>query len=1090
MIKRFIKKRIFRASFRIIILSIVLSILSNYIVATPPNITDVWQFPPLWIPTNNNITIYADVIDIDGNLNTVFLDVIKPNGINDTDIEMRLMGGDWKVQYNGTRRGEYRYRIHAVDMAGEENYSDYYYFYVLYLPDQSDLINVTVNVAVSCCGAITFFYVPEKIIQNQTVVFLLFFQNCGNTRLDEKINNITIYNETGSYVTSWSGPGNPVGGLDPMEESVFWTIWSTVGKPIGNYSAVGFVEYFGLISNETNVTENFFTLNETHNCTNLTADNRSNCTSIETTGCYKSPSMTNYTVVITNETSTANVSGMNEGSIAYKGGPIVINGTSYNAYVFNMTSCNEYCYACLSVDDSMDSGECSYEGYKLSIEDYFVYDVESDGSEVEFRPAEKRCDYRLTKWECVLISSNGTAICNKTIYCYGTVMEIRRFEIVEQIGERVANITIPSPESGPYPLIIREMPPQINQNPGCNPADPWNTCTYTTIRFILFNVGIANVSNLILNERGMTKNCSIGNCNSVAVRCRNTSEYTCNVLSDLSVSHVIFNLTNPLPPRKYVILEYELVPNADTSAYTNVINASYYFFNATAHFQDLSRPDRVNFTYTVYENHPIYNPLASKIMNLMNVNAFNYNISIANKNSTTGKGRDFYINTNTTFNLTIISITGRNDSNTAWTLDIPVPEHWTITDCWIPSPQYSCSFTPNSLQYSSSITPKTMKDITFKFNARVDFENFYLLPTNKTLENGLYEEYIPGLFLFAHELKEKNITQNVTVTSTVTTTVTTTVTSTITTTVTTTVTSTVTTILPEALELAIDIKPINRTVNGTQGIFNPVVFNVTNIGNVPAENITLIPIVPEGWEYKTALVSFLNVSETVNRTIFVKPPYGVTGQYVIPVKAVIGNFTADMDYFYMNVIKAVNLSVLEIIEAPKTVPLLPNKNVTISILIKNIGKLPLTDIKGRLENAELCIEEFNFETVPYMEPNETRRAYFNILTTNHPTKCDSTLILWSKENAYAFTDMTITITPPPPLIPAIMKVNLLLLLLIFLTILYVAKKSEEKRIRRGRRMRMTGRQKILKIILYLILSIIIFFLIYIGFSHVGFPRFF
>jgi len=1069
--------------------------------ATPPTINNVWQHPPTWIPLNRNITIYSSVIDVDGNLNSVFLDVIRrPDGSNDISNPMSFTGGNWEVSYNGTQRGEYNYRIHAVDTLNEHNYSSNYTFYTLYLDDQSRTINVSVHVLASCCGAITYFYVPEKIIQNQTVVFLLFFQNCGNTRLDEKINNITVYTRNGTYVATWTGPGSPAGGLDPMEESVFWTLWSTAGQSIGNYSAVGQVEYFGMLYNETNITENLTQLSISYNCTGLTADNRSNCTDKVILECSDIPSPTNSTVIATNQTSLiANVTGMNPGTTVYMGGPVVLNGTSYDIYTFNMSSCDEYCYACISNDSSMDGGECAYEDYMVYVEDYFISDVGADGSEVTLRPAEERCNYKLTVWECKQVSSDGTAVCNKTVYCYGTVTVIKDFEIVAQIGEAVVNLTTPSPESGPFPLIIREMPPQINQQPGCNPSDPWNTCTYTTVRFILFNVGlIANASNIVLDEQGSLGNCTIGNCNSVAVRCTNTSEYTCTVLPD-PVSSVVFNLTNPLAPRDYVILEYELVPAYNTSAYTNAVNNNYYFFNSTVYFKDLSRPDRANLTYVVYENHPLYNPLPSKLMNLMDVDAFNYNITVSMENNTyTGKGRDFYTNTNTTFNLTVTSLTGQGQTNNAWNMDVPIPNHWTITDCWVPSPSYSCSFTPASLQYSGTTTHATNTDILFRFNASVDYEHFYLLPTNKSLGAGLYEEYIPGLFLLTNEAIEQNVTQNITqnITVNVTTTVTTTVTSTVTTTVTTTVTQTVTTTVtsitvsstlePDELRLAIDIKPVNRTVNGTQGVFNPVVFNVSNIGNVPAENITLIPIVPEGWEYKGALVSFLNVSETVNRTIFVKPPYGVTGQYVIPVQAIIGNFTIDMDYFYINIQRAVNITVLEIIEAPRRIELLPNENLTGSILIKNVGKIPLHDIKGRIENAELCLDGFNLEGIPNILPNETRRAYFNILATGQAGRiCNSTLIIWSKENAYAFTDTTLYTMSPPPLIPAITKLNLLMVLLIFLAILYVARKSEQKKERKRRRRKKKTGDRIIRLILYLIASVVIFSLIYLAFSYFG-----
>ncbi len=284
--------------------------------------------------------------------------------------------------------------------------------------------------------------------------------------------------------------------------------------------------------------------------------------------------------------------------------------------------------------------------------------------------------------------------------------------------------------------------------------------------------------------------------------------------------------------------------------------------------------------------------------------------------------------------------------------------------------------------------------------------------------------------------------------------------------------------------MAVDIKPIEREINGTQGVFIASIFNITNIGNVPADNITLIPIVPEGWEYKTALVSYLNVSETTNRTIFVKPPYTAMGKFAIPVKAVRGNLTLDIDYFWLNVIKAVNVSVLEIVEVPKVIQMGPNSNVTVPILLRNIGKVRLHDIMGRLENGELCIDHYHFTSITLLDPDEVKASYLTIRSKGKPTRCPATIIFGSREEAYAFSDVEIIVTPPPPLIPAIPKINLLLVLLIFAAILFAARKGKEReRIRKMRR-----EQRIFRILMYLIISIVISIIIYIAFSLFGFPE--
>ena len=122
--------------------------------------------------------------------------------------------------------------------------------------------------------------------------------------------------------------------------------------------------------------------------------------------------------------------------------------------------------------------------------------------------------------------------------------------------------------------------------------------------------------------------------------------------------------------------------------------------------------------------------------------------------------------------------------------------------------------------------------------------------------------------------------------------------------------------------------------------------------------------------------------------------------------------------------------------------------------------------------------------------NETRRVYFNVLSSDRSGgRCNATLIIWSRENAYAFTDTMIIVKPAPPLIPALTKVNLLMLLLIFMAILYVARKSEQKEQTKRRRRKRTTEEKVVRIILYLIASIVIFFIIYHAFNYFGgFPQ--
>ncbi|MGC9310094.1 MAG: hypothetical protein ACP5E4_00025 [Candidatus Aenigmatarchaeota archaeon] len=250
---------------------------------------------------------------------------------------------------------------------------------------------------------------------------------------------------------------------------------------------------------------------------------------------------------------------------------------------------------------------------------------------------------------------------------------------------------------------------------------------------------------------------------------------------------------------------------------------------------------------------------------------------------------------------------------------------------------------------------------------------------------------------------------------------------------------------PEEAEIAIDIKPINRTVTGEQGTWIPSVFNVTNIGNMNVSNISLVPVVPEGWEVQDALIDFLDVNMSVNRTIFIKPPFTAFGQYVIPVKAIVDNVTLDMDYFWVNVLEGANRTRLEIIEIPRELKLDVSSEGSFPILVKNTGRLPLHNIKLRLENSEQCLEGFNFTEIDALNESEIRSMLVGVRTKKIPATCNTTVIIWSDEGAYAFSHITI-FTIPKIMSPPVPWAVLLAFICIFLEMLLLhhKKKKEER----------------------------------------------
>ncbi len=272
-------------------------------------------------------------------------------------------------------------------------------------------------------------------------------------------------------------------------------------------------------------------------------------------------------------------------------------------------------------------------------------------------------------------------------------------------------------------------------------------------------------------------------------------------------------------------------------------------------------------------------------------------------------------------------------------------------------------------------------------------------------------------------------------------------------------------------QLAINIEPIDRDVRGEQGQWIPAVFNVTNIGGYNITDIELIPMVMEGWEVKTATVDFIDVAETLNRTLFVKPPFDAPlSRYVIPVKAVRGNLTLDMDYYWLSVLEAGNRTRLEILEVPGTIGIVMNSRIDAPVLVKNTGKIALHGITATLENAEQCIVGFNYTAIPVIDVNETVSMTLSLKSGEGLKKCDSTLIVGSEEKSYAFADIEIAVTAGPGFLPEMpLAAYIPLILAIIIAILIKIKKGRE-----AQEMEPGAVRTIINILLLLLLLLILY----------------
>jgi len=240
---------------------------------------------------------------------------------------------------------------------------------------------------------------------------------------------------------------------------------------------------------------------------------------------------------------------------------------------------------------------------------------------------------------------------------------------------------------------------------------------------------------------------------------------------------------------------------------------------------------------------------------------------------------------------------------------------------------------------------------------------------------------------------------------------------------------------PEPGPIKISIYPVKPEVSGMQEQLTPVEFIVENLGGSTVRNITLVPIVGENWIAQEAYVDSISPGEKLNRTLFIQPSYLVEPSvYAIPVQAVDSNGNIlDTNYFWFEVLPGKFLAKIKIIESPAEITLDSDSLEDIPLLVKNIGKKPLTGVKAKLENIEDCIVNVTSPEIE-LDIDEESSLDLKVKTKTGPRTCNAMLIVESNEDAYAFAKIKINIAPPSALLP--MGLPLIpLLAVIFLTLL-------------------------------------------------------
>ncbi len=568
---------------------------------------------------------------------------------------------------------------------------------------------------------------------------------------------------------------------------------------------------------------------------------------------------------------------------------------------------------------------------------------------------------------------------------------------------------------GPMDLIVvREMPPKVSQPQECE--NNRAACNTINIRLFLYNRGTQNITNVSFTDTIQINFTSYPSDPSEAeplnISCPSTYAYNCSVETkpfqpyDPTVAIIKVNVTRPISPRNYVMVSYNLTP----SPYPEVYNASYgtkYTFIVQGTFTDSSGN-----THLFLERMPYYNPPESYTLRLVNEPSFDYNLFVNDKPPTDlTQWRSFYALNTTTIRVVAKSISGDLDIKGNYSINITLPPIWKINgivnkgDCDELIIQ-NYDFTHN-VPYVLCRASKTLKngdEISFAFNITSFIDDMFLLPAYGKDNAALNVPYLPGFFVVAMRPKNQTrvpkpqpqpqpspqpLPQPI----------------------------------PQPLpqpkpKVEIVLTPIRDKYTAYQGQLIPTYFRVENIGNATAYNISIEPELPSSeWKFSPTYVDVLRPGERVNRTLMIAPGVDTPpGLYVIPVKAIIDGEVADLAYIKVRVLFGRYLAKIEIVEAPTEIEIEEFSNLTVPVLLKNVGRKKLHNVTMRLENVEECLS-LQRSSVMDLNINETKGAYLHITAKEAPKKCKAVLIVSSAEGAYAFAPVLVKVNPRPPLMP-------------------------------------------------------------------------
>lgn len=232
--------------------------------------------------------------------------------------------------------------------------------------------------------------------------------------------------------------------------------------------------------------------------------------------------------------------------------------------------------------------------------------------------------------------------------------------------------------------------------------------------------------------------------------------------------------------------------------------------------------------------------------------------------------------------------------------------------------------------------------------------------------------------------------------------------------------------------LSINIEETESPYTTPRGRYSPIELQITNEGNISISNIQLEPLVGSvgDWQSRSASIGNLSGGESVNRSVFLRPPSGMSlGEYRIPLlgRSLETGRDLELNYINVDVVRDNFTSGVSITEIPDQVDVQAGSSTEIPLLLSNTGMKNISNVSVEIQNLEECGSAAVSSDVS-MSPNSTASAILTLNASQNLNTCNTTVIVSTEEGAYSFSDFAVNVEPEQGVVPPEFRVPLIAIL--------------------------------------------------------------